>query len=64
MPRYRKKPVVIDAVQWVGNMQAVVAWLEGLGYRSMLSGQPDDDIEHAVLAPAASRSSTGMPRSA
>jgi hypothetical protein len=32
MAKYRKKPVVIDAIQWHGNnAQAVGAWAEGFG---------------------------------
>jgi hypothetical protein len=31
MPRYRKKPVVIDAHQWNGDDAALDAWLDALG---------------------------------
>ncbi len=26
MSKFRKKPVVIDAVQWLGDFQALIAW--------------------------------------
>lgn len=30
MPRYRRKPTEISAVQWTGDWPAVLAWLETL----------------------------------
>ncbi len=32
MSKYRKKPVVIDALQWAGDFDALDAWLNDLGY--------------------------------
>ena len=36
MARYRKKPVVIEAVQYEGDFQVIDKWLNDLGY-------PEDD---------------------
>lgn len=29
--KYRKKPVVIEAVQWTGNLQVLKPWMNELG---------------------------------
>lgn len=37
MPKYRKKPVVIDAVRWTGNMADVIALV---GHDLATAGRP------------------------
>ncbi len=44
MPQFRKKPVVIDALQWNGDWEANQAWLESLG-----CGFGDDDSDEAAM---------------
>ena len=39
MPKFRKKPIVIEAVQWTGNMAAVIAFV---GHDLPTFGHPHD----------------------
>ena len=35
--KYRKKPVVIDAVQWQGEWASIIAWLDSLAHEGRFS---------------------------
>jgi hypothetical protein len=44
MARFRKKPVVIDAVQWTGDLSALRQWCAEIG-ASFPGGPNGDSIE-------------------
>lgn len=58
MPKYRKKPVVIEAVRWEGDWRPVIAWLDSLSlggsYRVSFGSRPPivragDELEILTL---------------